>query len=472
MRKQMRTISIDTASASVSHDMKTLINGVLCMSSLLEATPLSIEQAEIVQLLRKSSSELSLMMTQILEKSKPHSYDLLESNDPFSIEEEVNYIFQTFRLTLKKKTVKTALIIEPSVPATVKGNKLALNRILNNLLQNAGKFTESGNIKLHVKNKKNQDGKSVLLFEISDTGIGIAPENLDTIFTRFTKYNSEGYGIGLATTKELVDSLDGSIGVESTLNAGTKFSVEIPFEVTHFAATKKSIPLSIKALKNEKVLIVDDDIVYKKYLTTILNQYQADITLAQTGIEALQLIDNQCFDLIILDLNLPELNGYETAMRIRHTDNLNQHTPIVGMSASDADREKIKACGMDDILPKPLSAEALTLRLQHVLEQKKPKITPYKSQNIHTKSNFNFNLKLDVKHLNALYGHDIEHAAMIFETFLEESLPQYYTILDALEAQNYAEISVKAHRFKTAFSMVGFRKTHKKLYAYSDCPNH
>jgi DNA-binding response OmpR family regulator len=452
-----------TALIGMNHDIKTLANGVLCMSSLLENTTLNVEQAEIVQLLRKSAADLNVMMSQILATSQAQNCVPISKNEAFNLKEEVEYIFNTFRLTMAHKPIKTQLIIDKSVPATVKSDKVALNRILNNLLHNAGKFTESGIIELRIKIGKIGAEKQTIIFEVVDSGIGISSKNIKKVFNHFTKFNSEGYGIGLATVKELIESLEGTIEVESVLNEGTKFAFSIPFEVLQFAAVKKTIPLNIKALKDKKILIADDDVVYKKYLTTILKQFNVDITFVNSGEDVLQRIDNQRFDLILLDLNLTGIDGFTTASEIRYTRNKNTHTPIVGMSAGEANEKKIKACGMVDMLPKPLNTEGLTFRLQRVLEGQKGFFTQNINNNKLHITNFNFDKKLNSTHLATLYGNDIEHASLIFETFLTESLPDFYTIFDALEAQNYVDIKSKAHRFKAAFSMVGLTQIEKQL---------
>jgi CheY-like chemotaxis protein/two-component sensor histidine kinase/HPt (histidine-containing phosphotransfer) domain-containing protein len=452
-----------TALIGINHDIKTLTNGVLCMSSLLENTALNVEQAEIVQLLRKSAADLNAMMSQILATSQAQNSVPVSKIEAFNLKEEVEYIFNTFKLTMVKKPIETTLIIDKSVPATVKSDRSALNRILNNLLHNAGKFTESGSIELRIKTGQIGEEKQTIFFDITDTGVGISTKNIKKVFNNFTKFNSEGYGIGLATVKELVESLEGNIEVESALNIGTKFIVSIPFEVTEFAANKKTIPLNSKVLKDKKILIADDDVVYKKYLSSILSPFNADITFVNSGEEVLQRIDNQRFDLILLDLNLSGIDGFTTASEIRFTKNKNTHTPIVGMSAGEAQEKKVRACGMVDMLPKPLNTEGLTFRLQRVLEGQKGFFVQNISKNKLHITNFNFDKKLNGTHLATLYGNDMEHASLIFETFLTESLPDFYTIFDALKAENYADIKSKAHRFKAAFSMVGLTQIEKQL---------
>lgn len=452
-----------TALLGINHDIKTLTNGVLCMSSLLENTTLNVEQAEIVQLLRKSAADLNAMMSQILATSQAQNNVSTEKIEAFNLKEEVEFIFNTFKFTIAQKPIKTHLIIDKSVPATVKSDKVALNRILNNLLHNAGKFTESGSIELRIKTDGKSGEKQAILFDISDTGKGISSKNIKNIFKHFTKFNSMGYGIGLATVKELIDGLEGTIEVESEFNKGTNFTVSIPFEIVNFAAIKKTIPLNSKALKHKKILIADDDVVYIKYLTTILGQFEAQTIVVNSGEEALQRIDNQRFDIIMLDLNLKGIDGFTTASEIRFTKNKNTHTPIVGMSAGESEEKKVRACGMVDMLPKPLNTEGLTFRLQRVLEGQKGFFTQNINNNKLHSTNFNFDKKLNGTHLASLYGNDFEHASLIFDTFLTESLPDFYTIFDALKAENYAEIKSKAHRFKAAFSMVGLTQIEKQL---------
>ena len=152
--------------AGANHDIKTLVNGVLCMSSLLEGTPLSIEQAEIVQLLKKSAEELGLIMTNVLDQSQPDLSKIITKKRAFDLSETLEATVRTFRLTIKDKPIEVQFIMEGEVPATVKGDKLALQRILSNLLHNAGKFTQEGKIELHLTAEKESNNKSTLTFQI------------------------------------------------------------------------------------------------------------------------------------------------------------------------------------------------------------------------------------------------------------------------------------------------------------------
>ncbi len=461
MLKAIEALPNNGAIAGSSHDMKTLANGVMCMSSLLETTPLSIEQAEIVHLLKRSAEELSVMMAQVLEQSKnPLREEVPPRIASFSIRETLEDIVDTFRFTIQEKPITTRLIIENRIPAAVKGDKTVLNRILTNLLSNAGKFTESGSIEVHVKTDKITSKEASLIFEVIDTGRGIEAQNLETIFQRFTKFNSNGYGIGLAIVKELVEKQGSTIAVESTLSQGTRFTFSLPYKISTNKSTQKLNKFNMTVLKNKRILIADDDEVYMKYLTTLMKQSGAQILTAKNGKEALELIPIQLFDLILIDLQMPDIDGFEIAFQTRNTLNINRHTAIVGMTAGEAERERQIASDMDDVLPKPLNAEGLINRLERVMVFEKMAFHFDKTFQIEA---FDFDKKLNALHLKELYGNDTEHAAMMFETFLEESLSQWEDIWTLWDNNNRMAIRDKAHRLKPAFSMVGLTQIEAQL---------
>ena len=460
MLKTQETLGNNGAFSGASHDIKTLANGVMCMSSLLEITSLSIEQAEIVHLLKKSAEELSTMMTRVLEQAQTETTELAVRTESFKLRETLEDLFNTFSLTIQDKPIATKLVFEGRVPAAIKGDKTALHRILTNLLNNAGKFTESGNIELHVKADKIDTIQTNLTFKVIDTGICIEAQHIDAIFNRFTKFNSSGYGIGLATVKELVDKQNGTIEVISGINYGTTFSVSMPYAIAQIKPTQKLYNINMTVLKNKRILIADDDEVYMKYMTTLLKQSGAQILTVKTGKEALDIISIQRFDLILIDLQLPDMSGYDVSFQTRNTLNINRHTAIVGMSAGEIEQERMIASDMDDVLPKPLNTEGLIKRLERVMVFEKTDLLFDRTvQN----EAFDFDKRLCPLHLKELYGKDTEHAALMFSTFLDESLPQWGEIWAFLTTDNRKGIKEKAHRLKPAFSMVGLTQVESKL---------
>jgi DNA-binding response OmpR family regulator len=444
-------------SAGTSHDLNALVNGVMCMTALLENTALSVEQSEILHLLKHSAEALNEVMTTVLKQSKLETNHSLIKKEAFNLNETLKTVFKTFKFSISKPHIKARLVIEKEVPAKVKGDKTALMRILTNLLNNAGKFTENGEITLKVSSK-NTDNKAQIQFEISDTGCGIPQENIENIFKPFIKYHSEGFGLGLATAKELVEQQLGNIEVQSIVDKGTTFAISLPYEITAYTLNPKTHPLSINSLKGVKILIIDDDDVYARYLDIILKENNALSTCVRTENEAFYQIENEKYDLILLDMHLPTSDGYAVAYRIRNTLNINRNTPIAGMSAGEIEREKIIFSGVNDIIPKPLPIDGVVARLQKVLINEQPflkEITPEES--------FDFNPALNVPHLKAIYGNDIEHAILMFETFLTETITQTKELFYFLERDEMLKLKDKAHRLQPVFSMVGLTKIENHL---------
>jgi CheY-like chemotaxis protein/HPt (histidine-containing phosphotransfer) domain-containing protein len=200
--------------------------------------------------------------------------------------------------------------------------------------------------------------------------------------------------------------------------------------------------------------------VYLKYLTTLMAQSGAQILTVKNGKEALDIIPMQLFDLILIDLRLAEIDGYDVAFQTRNTLNINRHTAIVGMSAEDAEKERLSVCEMDDVLPKPLNAESLINRLERVMVFEKK---TFQFEKTYQNETFDFDKRLNALHLKTLYGNDTEHAALMFETFLEESLHYWNDIWTLWDGNNRQELKEKAHRLKPAFSMVGLTQVEAQL---------
>ncbi len=451
--------------ADSSHDLKTLANGVLCMSALLEKTPLSIEQSEIVELLKKSAAELSNLTNQILIQSQRPTETLSSRLEVFSLKDVIETTFDTFDLTFLNKGLDNQLVIKGNLPAKVKGDRVALHRILANLLHNAGKFTENGGIKLTVSLHRMMASEVTLIFKIEDTGIGIAPENMPFIFDRFSKFDSDGHGLGLSNVKSLVTQNGGKIDAKSQVNVGTTFIVSMPFQQVALPLTQNA-HFAHWVFDGKKILIADDDAVYTKYLTTILAEKRVQLTTVQTASEALQCVENQHFDLILLDLNLPDATGYDLANMIQESYSPNRHTPLVGMTAAAVHAMDFSILGFSDVFQKPLNTEGVVLKLHSILSQSKKSeigneiISAPKTYTLASP----FDAQLDVAHLTALYGGDTEHAVLMFETFLEESLIDFYQLFNLLKINDLEGIKRLIHRFKPAFSMVGLTEIEGQLF--------
>ena len=444
--------SHNTSYMGINHDMKTLTNGVLCMTKILEQTALNIEQTEVLHLLKNSAEQLSSMMAQMLDMRQQDAAAIAAPIKSFKTQNVIENVFKTFSLTIKHKPIALKLHLDKTIPAILKGDKLALVRVLNNLLSNAANFTEQGEIALCVQVTKIDNHQVTLNFSIKDSGAGISKQNLTHIFKEYTKFNSKGHGLGLAVVKQLVEKAKGTVTVESKEKQGSTFSFTMPFEIARFNAIpvlKQGALYPASAFAGKSVLIIDDDKVYTKYLTTLLSANSAHIHSATNGEAGIEKGFKYKYDLILIDVNLPDADGHHIAQQIRQKEHINAQTPIVNMSATIGDRS---AMGMIPILTKPFKVETLTQYLDKKDSTKSSQKISIKTKHLNS---FHFDEHLDAFHLKKLYGNDIEHASLMFTTFCEETLLTWNELFALRFAHNATKIKENIHRLIPAFSMVG-----------------
>ncbi len=251
--------------------------------------------------------------------------------------------------------------------------------ILNNLLTNACKYTQSGSIELYVGCQKETEAKTKFYFAVQDTGIGIEPQLMDQLFQPFTQADSsftrqhKGVGLGLAICKKLVDTLGGEIGVESKFEFGSKFWFSLPMKVVSSAKSPQTVEdpqtIDLDIINGQSILLVEDNEENSAFTRCLLEGYGAQITNASNGLEAVRLCSIQKFDLIFMDLAMPVLNGIDATDRIRNSDNPNRRTPIIPLTA-DASRESAERCvvaGMNGYLTKPIAIARLVDTVKSVL---------------------------------------------------------------------------------------------------------
>jgi CheY-like chemotaxis protein/HPt (histidine-containing phosphotransfer) domain-containing protein len=392
--------------------------------------------------------------------------------EPFDLIGLVNTVQKTFEL---KASSKEQLIIvseiDPAIEYLVKGDETLLNQVLLNLVGNAEKFTESGEIKIGLKISYQKEDKIFVEFEISDTGIGMPKENLELIFQKFkqieaeSKTKTKGTGLGLAIVKELLERMGGEIKVDSELGAGSVFTFILPFGYTEIK--RKEIIEQLETISsgfdNKSILIVEDNLLNLKYAGKLLEKWGISQTHAFDGLQAVDQANKKHFDLILMDIQMPNLNGYEAAVQIRNTINPNTHTPILALTASAMVTEKNKAtnAGMNGVLTKPFRPNELKELLDQYLGEVEK---PIKSTGFIEKVEIsNTKMKIDKSKLEELYGDDIDFKTMVFETFLEEIPSQVKELKSEFENENWEEVAKVAHKMKPSLGMVGLPPEEESL---------
>lgn len=299
----------------------------------------------------------------------------------FDIHKTLKNIHQTFLLKATDKKVAVTLDIEEGIPQYVKGDELLLQQILNNLMSNAEKFTFTGGVHLKVLKLDGGEDSCSLSFEVQDSGVGMSENDLSQIFLKFkqAKQNNnlkkQGTGLGLAITKQIVELLGGDIQAESVKGQGSSFKVYLPFQTvsevdrqTKNNELRKKDAVGIKALDENqfKVLVAEDNLVNQKYISRLMDKLNWNYEIANNGKEAVEKALHISYSVILMDIQMPEMDGYEATRIIRKLDNPNINTPIIALTASALleFKESAKESGMNEFLTKPFTPEQLKEKLQ------------------------------------------------------------------------------------------------------------
>ncbi len=365
--------------ANMSHEIRTPINGIMGMMQLLETTPLDADQGQYVQLCKSSAERLTRLLSDILDLSRVEAGMMTIHEGEFAVQEIAESVSGLFTFNARTKGVELDCNIDPAMPPNLVGDEARARQILFNLVGNALKFTKQGSVKLEMTSLGfGKDNAFNVLFTVSDTGIGVPDDKLKGLFKPFVQVDDsytrgyQGAGLGLAIVKRLVDLMGGSISVESEVGEGTTMYVVLPFnlpEVKSIAADQESGPLT-EARQNLRILLAEDDPSNALPTKILLEKAGHTVTLAEDGQQVLDLLAAQNFDVILMDVQMPVLNGVEATRTIRESTTLGakKDIPIIALTAYAmlGDREKFLEAGMNDYLAKPVKMEDFVKVLERI----------------------------------------------------------------------------------------------------------
>lgn len=351
----------------MSHEIRTPLNAVIGMTHLLIDDNPSPSQLENLNILKFSAENLLTLINDILDFTKIETGNMVLEKIDVNLKELVSYTLSSFQFKAVEKGIIIKSEIDYRIPELVKGDHTRLYQILINLLGNAVKFTSEGEIKLKLDLVEETKDTVDVRFEVSDTGIGIPEDKIDAIFDAFTQAGSDtarkfgGTGLGLAITKSLLKLLDADIAVESVLGQGTKFSFIIRFESS--MPTSGAMPVSnTKPQLSSVILIVDDNQINRLLANKVLTKWGATTDYAEDGHEAVEKVRSNRYDLVLMDIHMPVMDGLEAAKMIRSIDgDYFRDLPIVALTASilSNDLNKIYEAGMNDFVLKPFTPDSL-----------------------------------------------------------------------------------------------------------------
>lgn len=444
--------------ANMSHEIRTPMNAILGMAQLLSKTPLTLDQDDYLQAITTSGENLLVIINDILDHSKIEAGQLQMERIGFSASQLIAQIETTLHYKAEEKGLLLVVEVAPELPAVLLGDPYRITQVLLNLAGNAIKFTEKGQVTISCQVVQYANDAVEVLFRVTDTGIGIDPAYLRHIFKEFSQEDSSvtrqfgGTGLGLSISKSLVNLMGGELHIESEKYEGTlsAFSLLLPVGAEDDMPRKELVDSSLrKKIRGKKVLLVEDNRFNRQIAKAFLTNAHLQVTEAENGALAVELLQTQRFDLILMDMQMPVMNGLEATAVVRQQ--LGLVTPIIALTANaiKGEREKCLEAGMDDYLAKPFQEdELLKLISDWVLERAR---TERPAPTAAAAAPVNFSLPAPLYKLDLLYqiGQcDDDFVALMLESFIESCEEAIHDLNQVLHTQDIKLMRAATHKLK------------------------
>ncbi|HEY9260075.1 PAS domain S-box protein, partial [Chitinophaga sp.] len=456
--------------ANMSHEIRTPMNGIIGMTNLLmQQQQLTPSQLEYTGAIKTSANRLLVIINEILDFSKIKAGKLHLQHEPFDVYEVIDNALFPLKLQAQQKGLSFFDEIDNAIPTYLLGDEVRLNQILTNLVENAIKFTHHGKVMMKVSLvAENKELSTLKLgFEIKDTGIGIAPEQHDLIFESFSQTHTDnarkfgGTGLGLAISKELIELQHGFITVDSQLDEGACFYFELPFTRNNGEIREKDEKGNLvhidKPLQGKMVLVVEDNDINQQVVFHTLRNAGARTDVVNSGKAALEMVDYKTYDCIIMDIQMPGMDGYQTTQAIRKKG---IKTCIIAMTASalKGERERCLEAGMNDYISKPFERENLFHKILKGLGEEVPEIVTKTDPETPAATALNFSTVY-----NMMSG-EKAHVKILLEDLLD-NIPKKFSEMNNLASEkDWQPLYMLAHQMKFNLNVAGLQQASNMAY--------
>ncbi|MFE3866610.1 response regulator [Flavobacterium sp. LS2P90] len=455
---------------NMSHEIRTPMNGIIGFAKILEGTNLDKEQRQSVKAIKRAGKNLMVVINDILDFSKIEADKMIFEELNFSLSKNIKAVMELFSPIAKEKNIKLISNIDSQINDFLVGDPTRLSQILINLIGNAVKFTDKGYVELIVSQVKETETETFLQFAISDSGLGIPHDKIDSIFESFNQASNEttrkfgGTGLGLTITRRLIELQGGSITVESEIDKGSKFSFLIQFKKAQKGIVKtiklKKEKLSPDFLKNINILLVEDNELNQLLAIKVFEKFDKTIDIADSGKIAIDKIEKNNYDIILMDIQMPEMDGIELTKYIRASFGSKSKTPIIALTAHATVIEE-KRCmdsGMNDYLSKPFDFNELLEKIHYNLMNTDNTILIDAA-----KLEQNAQSLVDFTYLNEFAEGDAAFIQTMVDLFMQNLPVALEIILNSNETDGIKILKAEIHKLKSSISLLGIAKASKSI---------
>ncbi|WP_051929409.1 response regulator [Flavobacterium sp. 83] len=446
--------------SNMSHEIRTPMNAIIGFTKVLIKTPLTDKQNEYFNAIKVSGDALIVLIDDILDLAKVDAGKMTFEQTPFKIATSLSTMLHLFETKIQEKNLQLVKNYDSKIPEVLVGDPVRLHQIILNLVSNALKFTSKGQITVSV-DLIHEDNETVIIkFAVTDTGIGIDQEKITTIFENFQQATSDtsrlygGTGLGLAIVKQLVETQGGSIQVKSKIDQGSTFSFTLSFKKTKATAESKIIATKLDTkIRNISVLVVEDIALNQLLMKTLLDDFGFERDIAENGKIAIEMLQKKSYDIILMDLQMPIMNGFEATDYIRNT--MNSKIPIIALTAdvTTIDLAKCKAVGMNDYIAKPIDEKVLYSKIVGLVKKQSHKKYGVAKGNENTQIE---KLKcIDLTYLNQRTKSNPALMMEMISLYLVHTPPLVTALKQSLADKNWTLLGAAAHKMIPSFSIMG-----------------